>query len=86
MLSLYLPTSSVRNKVLEIIRTYRNLSVLGTEIKIETLNKSGDVYMVRGEYSDRGFLQSYEQGTFEITLDAKDLKPIAVKISPVKNR
>lgn len=54
---------------------------MGTEVKIETLNRSGNVYTVTGEYSDRGFLQYYEQGTFEITLDAKDLKPISVKIS-----
>lgn len=82
---MYSSSSAVKNKILEVVRTYRNLSVLGTQVKIESLKEKGSVYLAKGEYVDSGFLQAYEQGTFEISLSAKDLRPVAVSIHPKKH-
>jgi len=83
---LYVPTPTVRNKVLEIVRTFRNLTMMGTSIRIETLSQSGGVYTAKGDYVDRGFFNVYESGTFEIKLNSKDLTPLDVKIIPNKKQ
>ncbi len=84
---MYTSSSTIRTKVLEIIRAYRGLTVLGSQIKIESLNQSGDAYTVKGEYSDRGFMgEVFEEGTYEIKLSARDLNPISVNIIPRNKR
>lgn len=83
---MYVPTPTVRNKALEIVRTYRNLTMLGTSIRIETLNQSAGVYTVKGDYADRRLFDVYESGTFEIKLNAKDLIPLEVIIHPNKKQ
>lgn len=74
-------------KVLEIIRAYRGLSVLGTQVKIESLDQSGDAYTVKGEYSDRGFMGDvFEKGVFKIKLSGQNLNPTSVSITPSNKR
>ena len=83
--------SSIKSKIIEIIRTFRSLAFLTTsDVKINELNElkeSSNSYEIHGEYTHRALYtnDTNETGTFVIVLD-KNLQPKNVKITPQKQQ
>jgi hypothetical protein len=76
--------SSIKQKVIGIINTFRGIQIASVDVKINELNRSPiNDYTISGEYIYKNFFDNsiYEMGSFDITLD-KNLDIVSSKITP----
>jgi hypothetical protein len=78
--------TSIKQKIISIINTFRGIYVAPVDLKINELKKnaSDTEYIVSGDYIYKNMFDSsiYEKGAFEITLDRKSLNLISSRITP----
>lgn len=75
--------NNIKNKVIEIIRTFRSINFLTTsDVKINELKEILNSYEISGEYIHKALYtnDTSEQGSFVIVLD-KNLQPKNVRIT-----
>ncbi|MEM3160251.1 MAG: hypothetical protein QXJ74_05665 [Nitrososphaera sp.] len=77
--------SQIKQKVVNIIRTFRGIYVTDNDVRINDLKRSATKdYIIVGDYQYKATFGGLviEKGTFDITLDSQNLEPLAYKIVP----